>query len=120
METINLDDDKFFDWTAMLSTKRTKLKVDIWSKWCGLNENTQPYIIMGHVDRNNSYVVTTTISPTIQILSKTPNITKEQMKDIQNAMIYIERNYDLFFNHFNGDFDDDDLISALRNRKDYK
>ena len=119
MELINLEDETFFDWTIMLSRKRTKLKVDIWSKWCGSNENKQPYIIIGNINRNNCYLITATISPALQILSKTKNISQEEMQNIESAFNYIERNYGLFLNHFNGIFDDDDLISALKQRKDY-
>lgn len=120
METINLDDDQFFDWTVMLSSKRTNLKVDIWSKWCGDDE---PTILIGHIDKNYSYMIKVTISPTPQILEQTPNITEEQMKDIKEGITYVARNYGLFLKHYTdptGQFSDDELLQELAKHGDYK
>lgn len=112
-------DDKLFDRTVKLIGKYTGLKVDIFSKWCGDNE---PTIIIGNIDKDNNYVIIVTISSTPYILDQTPNITREQMKDIQDGIDYVAKNYDLFLKHYTdptGQFSDDELIDALAKRGDY-
>lgn len=112
-------DDMLFDRTIRILGKYTSLKVDIWSKWCGDDE---PIILIGNIDKNNNYLIIATISPTPYILNQTPNITNEQMKDIQDGIDYVAKNYDLFLKHYTdptGQFSDDELIDALAKRGDY-
>ena len=44
------------------------------------------------------------------------------MKDIQDGIDYVAKNYDLFLKHYTdptGQFSDDELIDALAKRGDY-
>lgn len=119
--------DTFFDWTAMLSIKRTGLKVNIWSKW-NVAEITKekPNIIIGRAEYWNRYIIVVTISPTPQIIAQTPNITDEQKQDLEEGIKYVARNYELFLKHYNNngdngaEFDDVDLIEALKEKGEYK
>lgn len=112
-------DDMLFDRTIRILGKYTGLKVDIFSKWCGDDE---PTVLIGNIDKNYNYFVIATISPVSHILDQTSNITKEQMKNIQDGINYVARNYDLFLKHYTdltGQFSDDELIDALAKRGDY-
>ena len=83
-----------------------------------LIKDTEP-----NIDKNNNYLIKATISPTPQILDKTPNITEEQMIDIKEGLNYIARNYDLFLKHYtdpSGQFSDDELLDEFSKRGDYK
>ena len=117
--------DIFFDWTAMLSPRRTGLKVNIWSKWnVAETSKEKPHIIIGRAEYWNRYIIVVTISPTPQIIAKTPNITDEQRQELQKGINYVSSNYDLFLKHYNNDngagFDDDDLFEALKEKGKYK
>lgn len=71
--------DTFFDWTAMLSPRKTGFKVNIWSKWNVAETSKEPNIIIGKAEYWNRYLILVTISSTPRIIAKTPNITEEQM-----------------------------------------
>ena len=112
-------DDMLFDRTIRILGKYTGLKVDIFSKWCG---DGKPRILIGNIDKSNNYLIIATISPTPHILEQTSNITKEQMKDIQDGINYVARNYALFLKHYTdptGKFSDDELLEELAKRGDY-
>ncbi len=119
--------DTFFDWTTMLSPRRTGLKVNIWSKWnvAEISKET-PNIIIGRAEYWNRYIIVVTISSTPKIIAQTSNITDEQKQELEEGIKYIARNYDLFLKHYNNDendgeeFDDEDLINALKERNEYK
>ncbi len=119
--------DTFFDWTAMLSPRRTGLKVNIWSKWNVADiSKEKPNIIIGKAEYWNRYIIVVTISSTPKIIAQTPNITDEQKQELEEGIKYIARNYELFLKHYNNDgndgeeFDDEDLINALKERNEYK
>ena len=119
--------DTFFDWTAMLSIRRTGLKVNIWSKWDFVKiSKEKPNIIIGRAEYWNRYIIVVTISPNPKIIAKTPNITDEQKQELEEGIKYVARNYDLFLKHYNNDgnngagFDDEDLINALKEKGEYK
>ena len=118
--------DSFWDWTVTIGRRKTGLKVDIWSKWGGAyqsKENEQPNIIIGKGEYWNRYIIVVTISPTPQIIAKTPNITEEQMKELEEGIKYVAKNYDLFLKHYNDkdeNFDDEDLFNALIERGEYR
>ncbi len=118
--------DTFFDWTAMLSPRRTGLKVNIWSKWNVSESLKEPNIIIGRAEYWNRYIIVVTISSNPKIIAQTSNITDEQRKDLEEGIKYVAKNYDLFLKHYNNDendgeeFDDEDLINALKERNEYK
>lgn len=119
--------DTFFDWTATLTTKRTGLKVDIWSKWNVAEiSKEKPNIIIGKAEYWNRYIIVVTISSNPKIIAQTPDITDEQKQELEEGIKYVARNYDLFLKHYNNDgnngkdFDDEDLINALKERNEYK
>ncbi len=108
--------ETFFDWTAMLSIRRTGLKVNIWSKWDFTKiSKEKPNIIIGRAEYWNRYIVVVTISPT-----------NEQKQELEEGIKYVARNYGLFLKHYNNDgnngagFDDEDLINALKEKGEYK
>ncbi len=118
--------DTFFDWTAMLSPRRTGLKVNIWSKWNVSESLKEPNIIIGRAEYWNRYIIVVTISSTPKIIAQTSNITDEQKQELKEGIKYVARNYDLFLKHYNNDgnngkdFDDEDLIKALKEKGEYK
>ena len=119
--------ETFFDWTAMLSIRRTGLKVNIWSKWDFTKiSKEKPNIIIGRAEYWKRYIIIVTISPNPKVIAKTPNITEEQKQELEEGIKYVARNYDLFLKHYtnNGNneagFDDEDLINALKEKGEYK
>lgn len=117
----NLEEDYLVE-MANLSPKRTGLSVTIWSDNNGINRNVahnEPRVKIG---KNNYWVVVTIASDPV-IKAQSANIKKSEMEQIMLGIEYVSRNYDLFLKHFissNEEFDDQDLMDALRQRGEYK
>ncbi len=110
----------FWDWTSDIPDELLNLHVHIWSKWGGAykpKKNGQPNIIIGRFEYGNRYIILVTISSSPKIIAKTPNITDEQMKNLEEGINYVSRNYDLFLKHYNSQFDDVELFEALKKRQ---
>lgn len=111
-----------FDFLSGLTPKRTGLNVTIWSDHGGILSISKdiPFVKLG---KKCKFDVTITIERKPKILDESKSITKSEMLDIEEAMKYVGRNYDLFLKHFNDiddSFDDDDLKAALVKRGEYK
>ena len=111
-----------FDFLSDLTPKRTGLNVTIWSNHGGIL-NKLEYIPFVKIGERNGFNVTVTITSSPKILDMYRSIGELEMLDIEEAIKYIGRNYDLFLKHFNDvddSFDDDDLKTELSKRGDYK
>ena len=121
-EQLNTLEEDYLVEMANLSPKRTGLSVTIWSDNNGINRNVahnEPRVKIG---KNNYWVVVTIASDPV-IKAQSANIKKWEMEQIMLGIEYVSRNYDLFLKHFissNEEFDDQDLMDALRQRGEYK
>lgn len=121
-EQLNTLEEDYLVEMANLSPKRTGLSVTIWSDNNGINRNVahnEPRVKIG---KNNYWVVVTIASDPV-IKAQSANIKKSEMEQIMLGIEYVSRNYDLFLKHFissNEEFDDQDLMDALRQRGEYK
>lgn len=107
---------------ANLSFKSTGLSVDIWSDMGGVDRNKVDKVPRVKV-RGADFEASVSIEPSPRILAKTKNLKSSQEKQIDEAIKYIARNYDLLLKHYNagwGGYNDDDLKRDLKERGDYK
>lgn len=119
MEIIN--EETLFE-MANLSPKRTGLKVTIWSDNDGKIRNLPHNIPRVKVGRNDYWVVISIEGDPV-IKAQSSNIKKSEMSQIMEGIEYVSRNFDIFLKHFNSsneEFDDQDLVDALRERGEYK
>lgn len=116
-----VNEDSLFE-MANLSPKRTGLKVTIWSDNDGISRNLKHNYPRVKIGKNKDWVVVS-IERNPKILSKSSNIKKSEMDHIKDGIDYVGRNHDIFLKHFmsnNEEFDDQDLMNALRERGEYK
>ena len=103
---------------AHLTSIRSGLSVELWSHHGGV-EQTIPIIQIMSID----LCVYVSISENPKILMYTREMSDLEQKDIDDAVDYIRRNYDLFLKHYTDtdfNFDDEDLFNALRERGEYR
>ena len=107
---------------ANLNPNKSGLPVVIWADHGGVARSVQhniPRIKLG----NNDYQATISISDDPEILAISKNMKHSDFKKIEVGMEYVARNADVFLRHFNDtefEFDDEDLLQALRDRGEYK
>lgn len=108
---------------ANLNPKRTNLPVIIWADHNGVDrtvshrESPRVKISKGDIS------ISVSIEEDPQILAKSGNIPKSDMRDLKQGIDYVARNWDIFLKHYQDtdfSFDDDDLKDELRNRGDYR
>ena len=106
-----------------LTPRRTGLAVDIWSEHCGILNKYQPNVPRIKLGKREQFNIFVSIEEKPKILARTKNISQSDMNNIEEAIEYVGRNYDLFLKHFNDttdEYDDDDLKEDLRKRGEYK
>lgn len=117
----DLLEDGLFE-MANLTPKRTGLNVTIWSDHEGVLGKYQhdgPRIKIG---KRGQFSVSVSIEKHPKIYSQSKGIKQSEMADIEEAIDYVGRNYDLFLKHFNDtddSYDDDDLKRDLADRGEY-
>lgn len=106
-----------------LNPKKTDLPVIIWADHSGVDRavshRNSPRVKIS----KDAASISVSIEPEPKILAKSGNISAADMKDLQEGINYVARNYDIFLKHYTDtdfSFDDDDLKDALRERGDYK
>lgn len=107
---------------ANLVPKKTGLTVNIWSEHSGVLRKVNHNVPRVKIGTRDEYV-SVSIEQNPRILTKTSNIKHSVMKGIEEAVLYVARNYDLFLKHYNDitdDFDDEELFTSLRKRNQFK
>lgn len=106
---------------ANLNPNRSGLPVIIWADHGGASRKVRHNIPRVTIGINN-YWASVSISEYPEILSHSRRMKKEEMNNIEKGIQYVARNYDLFLRHYNDttwEFDDEELLTELRNRGEY-
>lgn len=108
---------------ANLNPKKTNLPVIIWADHSGVDRavshRDSPRIKIS----KDAYSISVSIEENPQILAQSKNIPANIMRELEEGIDYVARNWDIFLKHYldsDFSFDDDDLKDALRERGDYK
>lgn len=107
---------------ANITKKHTQLSLDIWSEHKGVERNKKdklPRVKVG----NKDFQVSITIEKNPKVLATSKHLKQSELNQIQQAKEYIGSNYDLFLKHYNDihdEFEDIDLVQALKERGVYK
>ena len=106
-----------------LNPKRTNLPVIIWADHSGVDRavlhRNSPRIKIS----KDAVSISISIEEYPRILTQSGAISKTDMRDLQQGIEYVARNWDIFLKHYQDtdfSFDDDDLKSELRARGDYR
>lgn len=122
-----LDDiDEVFGMSDLVP-KKSGLSVIIWSDHGVIRRNKPDTIPRVKLMKALEESISVSIEQNPKVLAPKGDWTKKFKKDVVSDMkegiAYISRNYDLFLQHYNDttdNFDTEDLISALRQRGEYK
>lgn len=110
---------------ANVNKRRTGLNVNIWSDGQGCLRN-KPDVVPRVKIVGDDGAVSVSISDHPQVLapkSWRSRFKKSFVADVEEAMQYVARNWDLFLRHYSDtdlSFDDSDLFDSLSARGDYK
>ena len=110
---------------ANLGKRRTGLSVVIWSDYQGVLRNKSDHLPRVKIDYGDvSVSVSIEAEPKVLAPKSYPkSFKKDATRAIEEGMEYVGRNYDLFLKHYmdtTGDFDDQDLFDALRERGEFR
>lgn len=106
-----------------LNPKRTDLPVIIWADHSGVDRAVSHRNSPRVKITKDTASISISIEAKPKILAKSSNISSKDMKDLQEGIDYVARNYDVFLKHYldtDFSFDDDDLKDELRARGEYK
>lgn len=106
-----------------LNPKRTNLPVIIWADHSGVDRavshRNSPRIKIS----KDAVSISISIEEHPRIIAQSGAISKTDMRDLQQGIEYVARNWDIFLKHYQDtdfSFDDDDLKAELRARGDYR
>jgi len=127
IEAIDNPYEELFE-MANIVPKKSGLKADIWSDHKGVLRNKKDNDRRVKISYTTDYSVSVSIEENPVILSVSSSLKKKnsgspEWEEINKAIKYVGRNYDIFLKHYNGtddSFDDEDLYNALRERGEYK
>ena len=102
-----------YTWSCLIASKYSGIKADIYTFWCGKDYMEEGVLIKYE---NSMAYVSIDEEPIILELHNT-NLAKNEMRE---AIKYVGKHNDMFLKHFNGEFDDMDLLQYLRSREAYK
>jgi len=110
---------------ANLNPIKSGLKAHIWSDNQGVTRNKPDHLPIVKISEGDDCISVSIESDASVLAPKnwTKKFTKSVVSDFEEAIKYVERNFDLFLKHYNdidGSFDDESLFAELRSRGEYK
>ena len=108
---------------ANLNPKRTNLPVVIWADHNGVDRTVSHRNSPRIKITKDEHSISISIEAEPRILAQSKNIPTAVMRELEQGIEYVARNWDIFLKHYldtDFSFDDDDLKEELRARGDYK